>query len=299
MRTDSSKRVIPPGLYRLWLGKRRLFFLGLAAVTVCCYFLLDLSLRDLVVPPAYLKNTKEFFSAAFSPALNYQDAAAAAATSEPIFIRAARGAVTMVRVAAGAIALALPIGLGLAYLSSRSWWKNASMPKSRRILFTWISSASAFLATFLRSVHELLWAILFLASLGLTELTGTIAIAIPFAGTFAKVFGEMFDEQDLSTANYLDGVGASTIATFAAGIFPRAFPDLLSYTFYRFECALRSSAVIGFFGIESLGLYIRQSTENLYFNETWTYLYALLFLLVLFEIWNVRIRARLLSVSGR
>ncbi len=298
MRTDSSALVLPPGVHRLWLGKRRLFFLALAAVTVLCFFALDLKFGDLIVPPAYLKNTKEFFSAAFSPALNYQDAAAAA-TSEHILTRAASGALTMIRVAAGALALALPTGLALAYLSSRSWWENSSLPKNRRILLTFVSSAARTLATFLRSVHELLWAILFLASLGLTELTGTIAIAIPFAGTFAKVFGEMFDEQDLSTANYLEEVGASPLAAFTAGIFPRAFPDLLSYTFYRFECALRSSAVIGFFGVESLGLYIRQSTENLYFNETWTYLYTLIALLVLFEIWNVRIRAHLLSVSGR
>lgn len=298
MHTDSSALVIPPGVHRLWLGKRRLFFLGLTAVTVICYFSLDLSLGDLIVPPAYLQNTIEFFRAAFSPAISYQDAAAAA-TSDPIITRAARGALTMIRVAAGAIAIALPIGLALAYLSSRSWWENSSIPNSRRSILAFVSSASRTIATFLRSVHELLWAILFLASLGLTELTGTIAIAIPFAGTFAKVFGEMFDEQDLSTANYLNGVGASSLAGFIAGVFPRAFPDLLSYTFYRFECALRSSAVIGFFGVESLGLYIRQSTENLYFNETWTYLYALLALLVLFEIWNVKIRARLLSISGR
>jgi len=298
MRTDSSTLVIPPGVHRLWLGKRRLFFLGLISVAVVCYLSLDLALGDLIVPTAYLQNSKEFFSAAFSPALSYQDATAAA-TSDSILIRAARGAFTMIRVAAGAIAIALPIGLALAYLSSRSWWENSSIPKSRRTILSFLSSASRTLATFLRSVHELLWAILFLASLGLTELTGTIAIAIPFAGTFAKVFGEMFDEQDLSTASYLNGVGASQLATFAAGIFPRTFPDLLSYTFYRFECALRSSAVIGFFGMESLGLYIRQSTENLYFNETWTYLYALLALLVLFEVWNVKIRARLLAVSGR
>lgn len=298
MRTDSSALVLPPGIHRLWFGKRRLFFLGLAAVTAFCFFALDLSLGDLVVPPAYLKNTQEFFSAAFSPTLSYQDAAATA-NSEPILTRAAKGALIMIRVAAGAIALALPLGLALAYLSSRSWWENSSLPKSRRTLLTFVSSSTRTLATILRSVHELLWAILFLASLGLTELTGTIAIAIPFAGTFAKVFGEMFDEQDLSTANYLNGVGASPLAVFTAGIFPRAFPDLLSYTFYRFECALRSSAVIGFFGVESLGLYIRQSTENLYFNETWTYLYALLTMLILFEIWNVKIRTRLLSVSGR
>ena len=254
-------------------------------------FSLSLSLLRRFVSPPFL-----FFGAALSPALEYQDELVGE-NADPILLRAAMGALRMIRVAAGAIAIALPLGLLLAYLSSESWWSvSASLTRHRKI-FKALSSAARIVATFFRSVHELLWAILFLASLGLTELTGTIAISIPFAGTFAKVFGEMFDEQDRSTADYLDNVGSPMLSTFIGGILPRAFPDLLSYTFYRFECALRSSAVIGFFGIESLGLYIRQSTENLYFNETWTYLYALLALLILFEFWNIKIRERVVAIK--
>jgi len=46
----------------------------------------------------------------------------------------------------------------------------------------------------MRSVHELLWAMLFLAAMGLSPATAVVAIAIPYGGTLAKIFSEMVDE---------------------------------------------------------------------------------------------------------
>ena len=60
-------------------------------------------------------------------------------------------------------------------------------------------------------------------------------------------------------------------------------PDLIAYAFYRFECVLRSSAVLGFFGFPTLGLYIRQSFDSTSYGEVWTYLYVLLALVIVFD----------------
>jgi phosphonate transport system permease protein len=70
---------------------------------------------------------------------------------------------------------------------------------------------------------------------------------------------------------------------------------MLSYTFYRFECALRSSAVLGFFGFPTLGYYIAASFENLFFQEVWTYLYVLFALVVAMDWWSGRLRRELVS----
>ena len=65
---------------------------------------------------------------------------------------------------------------------------------------------------------------------------------------------------------------------------------MTAYTFYRFECALRSSAVLGFFGFPTLGFYLAASFENLYYGEVWTYLYTLFVLIVVVEWWSGIIR---------
>jgi phosphonate transport system permease protein len=149
------------------------------------------------------------------------------------------------------------------------------------------------LIAFMRSIHEILWAIALLAAFGLTTVAAVIAIAIPYAGTLAKVFSEMLDEAPDDAAGALRMAGAGSLQTFVFGLVPRAVPDMGAYAFYRFECALRSAAILGFFGFETLGKYIHQSCGELYFREAWTYLYALCILIVLVEWWSGAIRRRL------
>ena len=79
------------------------------------------------------------------------------------------------------------------------------------------------------------------------------------------------------------------------GLLPRALPDLAAYAFYRFECALRSSAVLGFFGFPTLGYYLSASFENLHYGEVWTYLYALFLLVAAADLWSGVLRRRLVS----
>jgi len=110
-------------------------------------------------------------------------------------------------------------------------------------------------ASFLRSVHELFWALLFLQVAGTSPLTGLLAIALPYAGIFAKVYAEILEEADASPARALPaGTG------FWSGIFYARLPgvakDLKSYTSYRVECGLRSSAVLGFIGLPTLGFHL-------------------------------------------
>jgi phosphonate transport system permease protein len=93
----------------------------------------------------------------------------------------------------------------------------------------------------------------------------------------------------------LRGAGASPLQVFAFGLVPRAAPDLAAYSFYRFECAVRSAAVLGFFGFPTLGYAIAQAFENLHYREVWTYLYALLALVLLIETWSGALRRRFVA----
>jgi phosphonate transport system permease protein len=64
---------------------------------------------------------------------------------------------------------------------------------------------------FIRSIHELFWALLFIQITGLSSLTGLLAIAIPYAGTLAKIYGELFEEVDLEPANNIPAAKQSMI----------------------------------------------------------------------------------------
>ena len=150
------------------------------------------------------------------------------------------------------------------------------------------------LSTLMRSIHELLWAVLFLAMLGISNLSAVLAIAIPYSGVFAKIFSELIDEASSEPGEALRSAGAGSWQIFFIGRLPLAAGDICGYILYRFECALRSSAVLGFFGFPTLGYYLAASFENLYYGEVWTYLYALIFLVVVTDYWSGALRLRLL-----
>ena len=81
---------------------------------------------------------------------------------------------------------------------------------------------------FLRSVHELFWALLLLQVTGLSATTGILAIALPYTGIFAKVFSEMIEEADLAAVRVLP-TGTGALSAFLYARLPelgRAVQDL-------------------------------------------------------------------------
>ncbi|TJZ91935.1 ABC transporter permease [Paracoccus gahaiensis] len=108
------------------------------------------------------------------------------------------------------------------------------------------------LAIALRSVHELFWALLLLQVLGISVWTGVLAIALPYAGIFAKVLSEILDEADPRPGLWL-GPRVDPLTRFLWARAPLAVPEMATYALYRLECGLRSSAVLGFVGLPTLG----------------------------------------------
>ena len=107
----------------------------------------------------------------------------------------------------------------------------------------------------LRSIHELFWALLLIQVFGLGPATGVLAIAIPYAGIFAKVFAEIIEEADLSAERVLPA-GTSTVSAFAFARLPEVAERFKTYTLYRLECGLRSTLVLGFVGLPTVGFHL-------------------------------------------
>ncbi|TRW99545.1 ABC transporter permease [Paracoccus sp. M683] len=104
----------------------------------------------------------------------------------------------------------------------------------------------------LRSVHELFWALMLMQVLGMGVATGVLAIALPYGGIFAKVLSEILDEADPRPADWL-GPRVDALTRFLWARAPLARAEMAGYALYRLECGLRSSAVLGFVGLPTLG----------------------------------------------
>ena len=283
------------------LGVRRTLILAILAGGIWAFVQLDLKLADLVPTSGGMRVAWAFFSRALSPAIVYE-AEFVPSDTPPLLWKALQAAGTTVVFASAAMSLALIWGLLLGFLASTSWWvgdpAGGAGPVTafvRRSIAPVVYGSTRVLIAFMRSIHELIWAVLFLAAFGLSHLSAAIAIAIPFGGTLAKIFSEMIDEAPRDVAYAYRGSGASATQVYLFGLLPRALPDMIAYSFYRFECALRSSTILGFFGYPTLGFYIAASFENLHYGEVWTYLYTLLVLVILVDWWSGALRKRFVA----
>ncbi len=165
------------------------------------------------------------------------------------------------------------IGLVGGVLSTQVWWKSVSLRGSQA---PWLI-VRAILAI-PRGIHELIWGLFFVNIFGLDPLVAVLAIAIPFGAITAKVFSEILDETPRGPLLALLNSGVPTLSAFAYTLIPQAFPNLLSYSFYRLECSIRSAAVLGIIGAGGLGYQIFLSLQSLRYEQMWTLMFALLLL---------------------
>ncbi len=272
------------------IGGKRVLMVLLVVVLFSCLYLAGIRVSSLKPSEYGLKLSYEFLVAAVQPALSYE-AGPPSADAPPFLIKVLTALWLTFQYALCSMSVALVIGFIGGFFSSSSWWpENPNRPL--KIALRGFFLISRFVVTLGRSVHELIWALLILTALGTTPLAGIIAISIPYGCTLAKIFSEMIDEQAGIARETLSSIGAKPMQNWLFGCLPLAFTDMLSYTLYRFECALRSSAILGFVGIPTIGYHIVQAFEDFHLRELWTYLYALLAMIILSELWGKSIRAR-------
>ena len=155
-------------------------------------------------------------------------------------------------------------------LTSQVWWQTV-LPRWGKQ--PWV--AGRLLLAFPRAIHELIWGLFFVNIWGLDPLVAIGAIALPYGAIVAKVFSEILDDTPRHSLTALQGSGVPPLTALLYSLIPQAFLNLLSYTFYRFECSIRAAAVLGIIGAGGLGYEILLSLQSLRYEQLWTFFYAL------------------------
>lgn len=250
---------------------RGLFFVGIALVLGGSYKLseVDLSLlwsedgltaaRDFLsglIPPAH---SREFLTFAIKPTLDTL-------------------CISILGTLLG-VFLAFPLSL----LSTRSLYQGGVTVSERAQTLSKVRTAPYFLSrgflNLLRSIPELVWALIFVRAVGLGPLPGVLALGVAYAGMLGKLYSEILDSVDSKPIDALHSTGASKARIILYGYLPLAFPDLISYTLYRWECGIRAAVVLGFVGAGGIGQELELSMRMFNYHEVSTLL-IILFLLV-------------------
>jgi phosphonate transport system permease protein len=145
----------------------------------------------------------------------------------------------------------------------------------------------------LRSVPELVWALLLVRIVGLGPTAGVIAIALTYCGMLGKVYAEILESSDASACNALLHNGSGRLKALLYGALPESAAELVSYTIYRWECAIRGSVVMGFVGAGGLGQRMDESMKMMAGNELATMLMVFVLLVAGADAVSAMLRRRL------
>ena len=203
------------------------------------------------------------------------------ATLETLAI--ATAGVTLAFVVAVPLALAVTRSLSISRIGpGPGFWRGAALRAGVRTLLT-----------ILRGIPELVWALVFVRVLGLGPAAAVLALAITYGGMLGKVYAEILESTDTTPARALLESGSRQGEALLYGLLPNAAPEIVSYTVYRWECAIRSSVMMGFVGAGGLGQLMDQAMKLLRGGEAATILIVFLLLVQLADAISARLRKQL------
>ncbi|MFM2185529.1 MAG: hypothetical protein RIR43_101 [Pseudomonadota bacterium] len=178
------------------------------------------------------------------------------------------------------VALALVLAIPLSLISTRVLSVSA-LSGRMALLASLVRTGARWLLIVLRSIPELVWALVFVRVVGLGPTAGVLAIALTYGGMLGKVYGEILESGEAQPTQALLRNGSSRLQAFFYGLLPTNAGELTSYTVYRWECAIRSSVVLGFVGAGGLGQQLDNSMKMFNGGEVATMLLVFVVLVAL------------------
>jgi phosphonate transport system permease protein len=216
-----------------------------------------------------IKSSKKFIADFFPPTI-----------SREFLWMVAKETWRTIAIATAGITLALIVAIPLTLLSTRVLSISALTGRMAALPFV-VRQSLRWVSIILRSVPELVWALIFVRVVGLGPTAGVIAIALTYGGMLAKVYGEILESGETHATNTLLRNGGSRMQAFFYGLLPQNAAELTSYTVYRWECAIRSSVVLGFVGAGGLGQQMDNSMKMFNGGEVATMLIVFIGLVAL------------------
>jgi phosphonate transport system permease protein len=185
-----------------------------------------------------------------------------------------------VAMATAGVTLALVLAVPLCLMATRTLSQSSlsgRMDRLPRVVRWWVRGV----LIVLRSVPELIWALVLVRVVGLGPTAGVLAIALTYGGMLGKVYAEILEGGESHATQTLMRNGSGRLQAFAYALLPGHAAELTSYTVYRWECAIRSSVVLGFVGAGGLGQQLDNSMKMFNGGEVATLLLVFIALVAL------------------
>ena len=175
------------------------------------------------------------------------------------------------------IILAFPLG----FLAAR----NVAHPLLSLVVRTLLNA--------IRSIPLILYALFFVAAVGLGPLAGTLATAIYSAGMLGKFFSEAVEAIDPKPVEGVLATGAGRLQALRYGVLPQVQPHFMAYILYRFELNVREGTILGLVGAGGIGFYISLYMRSFQYGRVATLTLIILVMIAVIDALSAYLREKL------
>jgi phosphonate transport system permease protein len=217
-----------------------------------------------------LPHMLDFFARMFPPELSY-------------FALLWTPAIETVQIAVWGTVLAVLLSIPLSLLAARNTSPHGAVYAATRVFLN-----------LLRSINELIYALIFVSAVGLGPFPGVLAIALHATGMLAKFWADEMEHADRGQIEALQAAGANRVQVILFGIIPQVFPAAVGYILYRLDVSIRSATVLGLVGAGGLGFSLITTMKLFKYHQTAACILAIMLLVWAADWISSRLRSRLL-----
>ncbi len=170
-----------------------------------------------------------------------------------------------------------------------SWFASFNMSPHRRFLYP-ISRAVLMMC---RSVHEMIWTLLFVTILGFGMLPGVLALSLFSLGFAGKLFSEEIESIHRGQVEAIQAAGGGHLQVFVYAVLPQVKVAWTGISIYTWDTAFRAATVVGFFGAGGMGWYLKQATQQVETNRVAAIILSVIVLVVISEVVSAWARDRI------
>jgi phosphonate transport system permease protein len=198
--------------------------------------------------------------------------------------RLARPVLETVQLAVWGTLFAIVLALPLCFIAARNLTPSPLLFHAARQVF----NAA-------RGINEIIFALIFVAAVGLGPFAGVLALSVHGAGMLGKFFAEAIEEIDAGPVEALRATGARPLQVIVFAVLPQALPAWIAATLYRLEVNLRAATILGMVGAGGIGFELYSSLRLFQYEDTATCVIVILVMVMTADYISSRLRARILA----
>ena len=183
---------------------------------------------------------------------------------------------------------------GILFSIPLSWFASYNMSPNKRFLYP----AARFILMLCRSVHEMIWTILFVTIIGFGMLPGVLALTLFSIGFTGKLFSEEIEAINIGQVEAIQATGANSLQVFVYAVLPQVKVGWTGISIYTWDAAFRAATVVGFFGAGGMGWYLRRTVQQIESTRVAAILFSIIALVIISEVTSAWARMKVGAKTG-